>query len=214
MVSLKTKWRGRRAADLVGTLPIACPPLVFSVALLITLVSVPGLAALYNGWIPMMVASAVAFLPFAVRTLSSALIALPNSLTEASLASGAGNVRTMRSITIPILGPAIAGAGLLVFMYSLRELAAVALLVRPGLSLVPTQIFGYLQTGQFPRANALNVVSLVLPALLIGVLYVLRALFRFVRQRVSIDPGVRVGGPLPALGQGALLGKDATRGNA
>lgn len=185
MVSVKTKWRGRRIADLVGTLPIACPPLVFSVALLITLVSVPGLSLLYNSWVPMIVASAVVFLPFAVRTLSSSLIAQPDSLTEASLASGAGHLRTMRSITIPILGPAIGGAALLVFMYSLRELAAVALLVRPGLSLVPTQIFGYLQTGAFPRANALNVVSLVLPAVLVAALLGLRQVYKHLKARHS-----------------------------
>jgi hypothetical protein len=97
-------------------------------------------------------------------------------------------------------------------MYSLRELAAVALLVRPGLSLVPTQIFGYLQTGQFPRANALNVVSLVLPALLVGCLYVVRSLVRIVRHRTSLGPVVSVGAAVPALGQGALVGRDAARG--
>ncbi len=137
MVSLKTKWRGRRAVRPHRHAADRLPPLVFSVALLITLVSVPGLSSLYNGRIPM-IAAVGGGVP-AVRRAHD--LELADRVAQCAY-RGVARLRrrpaphTMRSITIPILGPAIASASLLVFMYSLRELAAVALLVRPGLSLI------------------------------------------------------------------------------
>jgi iron(III) transport system permease protein len=174
MVSLRTKWRLRRLADAAGTVPIGIPPLVFSVALLITVLSVPGLKLLYNSWAPMILASVVAFLPFALRTVSSGLIAIPRSMEEASASCGAGASRTLFFVTLPILTSSLISAALLVFVYSLRELAAVALLVRPGTALLPTQIFQYLQVGQFNLANTLNVISIGIAAGVVAILVLLQ----------------------------------------
>ncbi len=189
MVSLRTTWRFRKVADAVGTFPIGIPPLVFSVALLITVLSVPGLRLFYNSWVPMVIASVVALLPFALRVVSSGLIAVPAAMEEASASCGASPTRTLFTVTLPLLGPALTGAALLVFVYSLRELAAVALLVRPGTALIPTQIFQYLQIGQFNLANTLNVVSILVAAtaftLLVALQKAVQVVLRALRRRAS-----------------------------
>ena len=189
MVSLRTRWRLRKIADVAGTIPIGIPPLVFSVALLITVLSIPGLRYLYNSWIPMVIASVVAFLPFALRIVSSGLIAVPRSMEEASASCGASPGRTLVLVTLPLIGKALIGAAILVFVYSLRELAAVALLVRPGTALIPTQIFQYLQTGQFNLANTLNVISIVVAGtafvLLMALQKAVQLVLHVLRRRAS-----------------------------
>lgn len=167
LVGLKTRVRFRRVADLVGTLPIAFPPLIFSVALLITFLSVPGMVAFYNTVALLLLAMVVVFLPYALRVISSAVIGIDDQLIEASASSGAGTLRTLRSIVVPLLATAITNAAIIVFVLSFRELGAIALVVPPGMQLLPVQIFGLWQTGLYGAVNAMNVLSFLLVAVVL-----------------------------------------------
>jgi iron(III) transport system permease protein len=172
-VALKTKWRGRRIVEVVATLPIGVPPVVFSAALLITLFSVPGFVSLYGTIVPLVVADVVVTLPFAIRVISGALISIQNSLLEASAASGASGARTMRKIVLPLLLPAATNAAMLVYIRSFLQLGAVVFLITPSFNLLPTQIFSTWGVGQYGIVSALNVLSVLLPmavfALALGV---------------------------------------------
>ena len=137
LVALKTRWRGRRYAGIIGTLPIGVPGMVFGVALLITFVSIPGISAAYGTFLPMIVAEVVAFLPLRVRIVSSS-IQLEDQLLEASTICGGGKIRTATRVLFPILRPAMLNAAAVIFILSFRELGSVVLLVAPNTSLVPT----------------------------------------------------------------------------
>lgn len=162
-VSLKTNWRGRRVVEVIATLPIGLPPVVFSAALLITVLSVPGFVQLYGTIVPLVVADVVVTLPFAIRVITGALISIQSSLLEASAASGAGMARTLRKILVPLLLPAAGNAAVLVFVRSFLQLGAVVFLITPSFNLLPTTIFALWGTGQYGQVSALNVVSVVLP---------------------------------------------------
>ncbi len=170
VVSFKTRIRGRRLAEVVGTLPIAMPPLVFSVALLMTVLTIPGVLSLYNTVTLLVIAEVVVFLPYALRIVSSSMVSIGDELFEASAASGAGMFRTLRSIVVPIVGPSLINAGAITFILSLRELGAVILIVPLNFSVMPNQIFSIWQTGDFGEVNAFNVVSVIamLVVLVIG----------------------------------------------
>ena len=159
LISYKTKIRGRRYAELIGTMPLAFPPLVFSVALLLTALSIPALQRFYNTNTLLLVALTVVFLPFALRVISSALISINDELMEASAAAGARLGLTLRKIVIPLLATAFVNAAAIVFIFSFRELAAVALVVPPGKTLLPTQIFTLWQSGSYGAVYALNIIS-------------------------------------------------------
>ncbi len=204
LVGLKTRVRFRRLADLVGTLPIAFPPLVFSVALLLTFLSVPGMTSFYNTVAPLLLTLIVVFLPYALRVMSSAVIGIDDQLIEASASAGASTLRTLRSIVLPLLATAIASAAVIVFVMSFRELGAVALVVPPDMPLLPVQIFGLWETGLYGAVNAMNVVSFALVAvvlLLAGGLSVLyRRAARSLRSRDVAEWPVTAAGPLPRRG--------------
>lgn len=162
LVAFKTRVRGRRLAEIIGTLPIAFPPLVFSVIVLITFLSIPGMASFYNTIALLLVAEVIVFLPYGLRVISSSVISIDDQLIEASASSGASTLRTIRSIVLPLLGTALVNALTIVFILSIRELGAVALVVPPGMDLIPTQIFQLWQAGAYGAVNAFNIVFVML----------------------------------------------------
>ncbi len=168
VVALKSKSRFRRLAELIAMAPIAVPALVYSVGLLLTALSVPGLAkTIYGTPYMMYIAEVIVFLPITMRVLSSALIQVQDELLEASRLSGASLGRTVRSILIPIVRPAMLYSASVVFVFSYRELGAIIFLVPSNTSVVPNVSFTFYVSGGYPMLSALNVVALVVPLVLI-----------------------------------------------
>jgi iron(III) transport system permease protein len=172
-ISLKTRFRGRRVAEIVGTAPIGIPSVVFSVALLTTFVTVPGVSALYNTYVPLLAAEMIVFLPFSIRIFSSALIQLPDDLLEASRVTGAGSLQTFNKVVLPLLRPALLYAGAVVFVLSFRELGSVVLLVTPGTNLISTAIFSYWSEARFGVVAAVNMVAMIGPMIVVAVAFLL-----------------------------------------
>ncbi|MEJ0012105.1 MAG: iron ABC transporter permease [Bauldia sp.] len=170
-VSIRARFRGRRVLEAIATFPIAVPPLVFSVAILLSLLSLPGARAFYNTVTPLLIADAVVFLPFATRVLVGAIIQVHTSMEEASRIAGASAGRTFRLILVPLLTPALIGSFALVFAFSFRELGAIALLVPPGTPLLPTEIFQFWEIGQYGPVAVLNILSVFVLAVALLIVY-------------------------------------------
>ena len=66
--------------------------------------------------------------PYVLLTVRGALRRMDPALEEAARAMGYGPVHTFRSVTLPMLRPAIAGGSLLVALYTLSDFGGVALL--------------------------------------------------------------------------------------
>ena len=87
-------------------------------------------------------------LPFTVLPLYAALDRLDRSLLEASLDLGAGHLRTIRSIVVPLVAPGIAAAVLLTFIPVLGSYLVPDLLGGPDSLMIANVI-----ERQFKRAN-------------------------------------------------------------
>jgi iron(III) transport system permease protein len=183
-VALKGGHRLGRVADVTGMAPIALPAMVYSVALLITTLSIPGLGPLaYGTAIPMIIAETVVFLPFSIRFLSSALIQVQDELIEASTISGASPIRTAALVVAPILRPAIAYTAAIIFVLSYRELGAVVLLVTPNTNVISSLTYNAWTHGGYNEVAALNVVTLVVPLAFLTVAILLASFPR--RRRLT-----------------------------
>ena len=136
------------------------PPLVFSVAAMITFLSIPAIKAVYNTLYLPVIVLVVVFLPFALRIIGAAVIGIDNSLLESSRSCGASTWRSMRTIILPLLGTALAGAFTLVFIFSFEELGGIALITPPNLQLLPTYIYSLWADGHLPTVYALNIITL------------------------------------------------------
>jgi iron(III) transport system permease protein len=107
------------------------------------------------------------------RSLAAAADRIPPDALRAARASGARPVVTSRTVTLPLLRPALAAAGLLVFVFSLHELAMSALLYGPGTQTLAVVVLNLNQIGDVLSTSALAVLltglvlALVAPVLLV-----------------------------------------------
>jgi iron(III) transport system permease protein len=174
VIAIKSKSRLRKVCEVIAIAPIAVPHLVFSLGLLLTVLSIPTLAHVFYGTRELMFLSElVIFLPLTMRLLSSALIQLPDELIEASLMSRAGMLRTVRSIVLPILRPALLYVAAVVFILSYRELGAIVLLAAANTTVLPYVSLTAWVSGGYTQLAALNVIILGLPLVVVGVVVLL-----------------------------------------
>ncbi|MFH9066712.1 carbohydrate ABC transporter permease [Streptomyces coeruleorubidus] len=90
--------------------------------------SVPGLVLVYVVWA----------LPFALWMLAGYVRAVPAELEEAAAVDGAGRVRTLVSVTAPLLAPCIVATGLFAFITAWNEFFfALVLLKTPEKQTLP-----------------------------------------------------------------------------
>lgn len=101
------------------------------------------------------------------RSIAGALDGLPPDLLRAARTSGAGPAAAARTVTVPLLRPAIAAGGLLVFVFALHELTMSALLYGPGTQTLAVVILNLNQVGDI-RATAALAVLLTLASLLVA----------------------------------------------
>jgi iron(III) transport system permease protein len=188
-VSLKARSGLRRVCEFIGMLPIAIPGLVYSVGLLLTVLSIPGLASVAYGTKGLMIiAEILVFIPLGMRMMSSAIIQVQDELLEASRMGGARIGRTIRSIVLPLLRPAIIYTLSVTFVLAYRELGAVVLLVARNTTVVPFASLTFWVTGGFTQLAALNVITLVVPLAIVGLLAAAdRLTTRRVRSRLTVN---------------------------
>lgn len=111
----------------------------------------------------MMLGMVHAYLPFAVLPLYASLARRDVALEEAAADLGAGRLRVLFSITLPLAAPALAAAFLLVFIPAAGEVVIPEFLGGPDALLVGRAIWQeFFQTLDWPAAAALATALLAL----------------------------------------------------
>jgi putative spermidine/putrescine transport system permease protein len=101
------------------------------------------------------------WLPYMVIPLYAGFEKLPRSLLEASADLGAGSLRTLRSIIVPLVFPALAAGSIFTFSLTLGDYIAVGI-VGGKTQLLANLIYGQLVTANDqPLAAALTIIPLV-----------------------------------------------------
>lgn len=98
-------------------------------------------------------AYAVRFMAIAEGALDGGMKRLPPSLDMAARTLGRNHVQTVRQILLPLLGPPLATAALLVFIDSLKELSATILLRPFGVNTLSTYIYEYASRARVEDAS-------------------------------------------------------------
>ncbi len=124
----RSRLRGRYVLDFVSYLPVSIPGIALGLALLWGYLATPGLSQLYGTHWILLIAYMTVTLPFAIRTVSAAMLQIDPELEEASRMHGAGLLRTWRSVLIPLMRPGLVGAWTLLFILVVREVGASVLL--------------------------------------------------------------------------------------
>jgi iron(III) transport system permease protein len=154
----RTRARGTKIFEFIGTLPLAFPPLVLSVGLVIIFLGTP----LYNSLWALGAGLFVAYFPYAFRNASGSIVNIHKELDEAAWVHGARWRHVFFSITLPILKPSVGGALFYIFIEAIRNVDVAVLLTSPGNEYGPVTLFEYFRVGQWAEAAAGGVIYLII----------------------------------------------------
>ena len=113
------------------------------------------------------------YYPYAFITISRAMEKMDPSLEEASKISGASPLKTLMTITIPMMTPSIIAAGLLVFVASASAFGIPSIIGAPGqIYTVTTRIIHFVHIGSDEGLNDAMVLAVFLMVIANIVLYI------------------------------------------
>lgn len=161
------RWKlpGRSALDLMIMLPWALPGTVVGVNL-VTAFNTPGasnlgLTLVGTLWI-LPVAYFVRFVPLVFRSTGASLDQLDPSLEEAARNLGAGPLRVLRTVTLPLVARGVIAGALLAFVDGVGEYVASVVIYPPGLPPMSVEIYNRIYSSEFGTAAAYGTLQIAL----------------------------------------------------
>jgi sorbitol/mannitol transport system permease protein len=108
-------------------------------------------------------------LPVAVWMLRSFLLEVPPEIIEASRVDGAGLLRQLRSVILPIISPGLAAAALICFIFAWNEFFLAVNLTTINAATIPIYLVGFVQPeGPFLAHLSAAATIASLPVLIAG----------------------------------------------
>jgi spermidine/putrescine transport system permease protein len=154
---------GKAAISALLLSPLVIPYLVFGISLLLLFhtLGVP------RSLLTVVIGHIVISLPYTILVLVPRLDQIDVSLEEAAFDLGASRLRTFRSITLPLILPAVVSAFLIAFTTSFDEYAVASFVVGTRVTF-PIYLYSALRfPSQLPQVIAVAVVVLVLSLALV-----------------------------------------------
>ena len=175
--------------------PLVIPYIVFAIALLILFSQVdrlPGISLPLSIW-TLVVGHVVLLLPSVILILVPRLERIDVRLEEAAQDLGAGWVRTFRSITLPLIWPALLSAFLIAFVFSFDEIV-LASFVAGDATTFPLYLFSQLRFPTLlPQVIAVAVIVFFVSMFVVLLTEVGR---RVIERRLRIDLTPATGTPI------------------
>jgi spermidine/putrescine transport system permease protein len=156
---VRHRFRGRRAANLLIVIPMATPEVVIGASLL-------SMFIYYSfalGFSTLLIAHVMFSISFVVVVVRSRLIGFDRHLEEAAADLGATPFTTFRTVTLPLLAPAIVAAALLAFALSIDDFVITNF--NSGTTVTfPLYVYGVSLRGIPVQVNALATMIFVVAA--------------------------------------------------
>jgi len=171
---VKSSIRGKLVLDTLVSFPLILPPIITGYVLLVLLSRTGFIGAFTHNvfgidlvftWVAAALATALVSLPLMVRSIEVAMAGVDPRLERAARSLGAGAIRTLFTVTIPLAYRGILAAALLGFARGLGEFGATIVVAGniPGRTqTIPLAMFTNIQSGDEAAAVRLVVLSLTL----------------------------------------------------
>lgn len=144
--------------------PLVMPEVITGLSLLLLFISV----GLDRGVTTIVLAHATFSMCFVSVVVSSRMVTFDKSLEEAAMDLGCTPWDAFRSVTLPIIAPAVISGWLLAFTLSLDDLVIASFTSGPAATTLPIKIFSAVRLGVSPEINALS--TIIIALVTIGVL--------------------------------------------
>jgi spermidine/putrescine transport system permease protein len=154
---VRHSFRGRGATDLFVFLPLATPEVVLGAALLGLFLT----AGVGTGFVTIVIAHIMFNVSYVVVTIKARLEGMDTHIEEAAMDLGANEWTTFRLVTLPLILPGVAAAGLLVFALSFDDFVITNFNAGQTVTF-PLFIWGAARQGVPPQVNVLATALLVI----------------------------------------------------
>ena len=154
---VRRRFRGKAAVSALLLSPLVIPYVVFGISLLLLFhqLGVP------RSLVTVVIGHIVITLPYTILVIVPRLSQIDVSLEEAAFDLGASRLRTFRSITLPLILPAVVSAFLIAFTTSFDEYAVASFVVGTRVTF-PIYLYSALRfPNQLPQVIAVAVVVLL-----------------------------------------------------
>lgn len=170
LVTTRSDFPLRGALSYVALYPRAVPGIIIGIGFLWTLLLIPGLGEIRNTLVVLTLAFIVRFLPLGFGAVMPSVLRISTELDRAARVSGASWLRTMWTILVPLLRPALASAFVLLFVSFLKEYASALFLVARGSEVIGTTMIELWRQGNSGPVAALSAIQLAITfvAIVIG----------------------------------------------
>jgi len=138
---------------------------LFSLAWLGTILSIPILTPLYGTTTALVLVIGLATLTMSAQIIRGALVQLSPELSEASTLSGASRVGTVWRILLPLVLQSVLVTGVIGFIAAGRNIGHISLLVTSDNRPLSILQLEYLTEGRYEAASVVGVVVVALTAL-------------------------------------------------
>lgn len=143
----------RAALDYIINIPLAVPGLIFGMGIFVAYALGPP--NLYGSSVLFIIAYVIAVLPHGVRVVAGGLAQIGEAPQLAARVAGAGPVRSLTAILLPLLRGSIAGSAILAFVIMVQEFSAVAILTTGRTEVLSTRLYLRWEFGGYPEVATL-----------------------------------------------------------
>lgn len=158
-VTTRKRFIGRGVVDFSAMISFAIPGTVIGISYVLAFNTAP---ILINGTAIIIVISFIfKNMPVGIRSGISALSQIDKSLEEASLTQRASSIRTIFTIVLPLLRPAMISAIVFSFVKSMTTVSAIIFLVTADTQVATTYIMGRVEDGDYGQAVSYGSVLIV-----------------------------------------------------
>jgi spermidine/putrescine transport system permease protein len=190
LVLVRRRFFGKSGATAFLLSPLVIPYVVFGIALLILFKTVDvfldqliGVTIGLSIW-TVAIGHVVIFLPYAILVLAPRIERIDERLEEAARDLGATGLRTFRSITLPLIVPAVLSSFLISFTFSFDEFAVANFVVGDQVTF-PIYLYSQLRFPTLlPQAIAVAVVVFVAS---LGIVLLAEVGRRFLERKLDVE---------------------------
>jgi putrescine transport system permease protein len=158
------RFRGRTLFSGMIYAPLVVPDVITGLSLLLLFISI----GLDRGILTIVLAHTTFAMCYVSVVVSSRLVSFDRSLEEAALDLGCTPWDAFKSVTLPIIAPAVISGWLLSFTLSMDDLVIASFASGPASTTLPMKVFSQVRLGVSPEINALS--SILIGIVTVGVI--------------------------------------------
>ncbi|MBD8022748.1 ABC transporter permease [Microbacterium gallinarum] len=148
----------------VAMSPLAIPQVVLGMGILWAWLSLPF--SIYGTLLLLIIATVAVNMPQGYRSVSSSMLQMDGDLENSAVMLGAGRLRAVRNITIPLMRTGIVSTLLLLLMLGLREMSAILFLYTSDTRVLSILVFHSFENGSISYSAAISLVFVLIIAII------------------------------------------------